>query len=186
MLRFLVENVDMDQIQAIVGVIGRAHGIRGEVMVEPRTDVPELRFARGAEVISEDGKHGFTVSAMRFQQNKMIVSFAGIDDRTKAEEIRGIVLQAIVDNSETPDDPEEFYDRHLIGLRVLNAAGEQAGTIESVDHAGSQDLLVVATSAGKRLVPFVEPLVPVVNVKDGFVQIADIHGLLDDDEEIAQ
>ncbi|MGL4832128.1 MAG: ribosome maturation factor RimM [Propionibacteriaceae bacterium] len=176
----------MDQIQAIVGVIGRAHGIRGEVMVEPRTDVPELRFAEGAEVISEDGKRGFTVAAMRLQQGRMIVSFEGIDDRTKAESIRGTVLQAFVDNAETPDDPEEFYDRHLIGLRVLNAAGEQAGTIESIDHAGSQDLLVVATSSGKRLIPFVEPLVPVVDMKEGFVQIADVHGLLDDDAEIAQ
>lgn len=176
----------MDQVQAIVGVIGKAHGIRGEVMVEPRTDVPELRFAPGAEVISEDGRRGFTVAKMRFQQDRMIVTFDGIDDRTKAESIRGIVLQALVDNAETPDDPEEFYDRHLIGLRVLNAAGEQVGTIESVDHAGPQDLLVVGTSSGRRYVPFVAPLVPVVKVKEGFVQVADVRGLLDDDAEDAR
>lgn len=176
----------MELTTAIVGRIGKAHGIKGEVMVEPRTDVPELRFATGAELSTEDGKVGHVVERMRWQGERMIVKFVGVDDRNAAEALRGTVLMAFVDANEEPEDPEEFYDRHLLGLEVRTHTGEKAGTIVAVDHAGPQDLLVVDTPGGQRWVPFVSQLVSVVDRHGGFVQLAEIHGLIDDDAEEAR
>ena len=81
---------------------------------------------------------------------------------------------------ERPSEPEEYFDRQLAGLRVLDAAGKHAGEVVEVLHLPAQDCLVVETGAGRRLVPFVSALVPRVDLEAGEVQLADVGGLLED------
>ena len=160
-----------------VGRITRAHGIRGEVTVEIFTDEVEQRFAKNAQLWASD--EPLTVERFRFHQGKLLVVFAGVNDRNRAEELRGRDLFAEVDENETPDDPDEFYDRQLVGLTVRNAAGEIVGEVISVEHFPAQDLLVVDTKIGAARVPFVDALVSEVNIAAGFLQIEDVPGLLD-------
>lgn len=166
----------------IVGRIGKAHSLKGEVSVEPRTDEPERRFAAGAELAAErpngSGLRTLTVVAMRWHQSRLLVRFAEIGDRTAAEEARGLLLSVEVDPEESPADPEEFYDHQLVGLAVVTTSGESVGTLAEVLHAAGQDLLVVATPDGEVLVPFVTALVPVVDLAAGRVEVADRPGLL--------
>ncbi|MFT3877724.1 MAG: ribosome maturation factor RimM [Propioniciclava sp.] len=167
-------------VEVLVGTVGRAHGLRGEVHVHVRTDEPERRFAEGATLLI-DGRP-CAVAALRWQAGTLLLRFDGVTDRTGAEALRGQELWARVPADEAPGEDGEFYDRQLVGLRVMDAAGAEAGTIGEVLHLPAQDVLVVRTPSGQRLVPFVTELVPVVDLEAGFVQVADVRGLLDEME----
>lgn len=166
-------------IEIIVGRIGRAHGIRGDVTIELRTDEPERRFADGAVLREEGGRRTFTVASTRWHGDRLLAKFDELPDRTAVEGVRGITLVCDTDEAEQPSGDDEFYDRQLIGLSVLDAAGEKVGTIKAVTHL-AQDLLEIATDHGVRLVPFVTALVPEVDLVAGHVRLADVAGLIDD------
>jgi len=168
----------------VIGRIGRAHGIKGEVSVEPRTDEPERRFAVG-NVLDTRTPGGdvrssaLTVTGLRWHQGRMLVRFAEFPDRTAAEAARGTLLEVRIQPDESPEDPEEFYDRQLVGLQVRTTDGGEAGTVTGVIHGAAQDLLAIKNNGREVLVPFVNALVPEVNVADGFIVVADRPGLLD-------
>jgi 16S rRNA processing protein RimM len=176
-------------MQLVVGRIGRPHGIRGDVVVDVRTDDPELRFAAGTVLATEPAADGpLTVAGFRWHSGRLLVHFAGFDDRDQADELRGVTL--VVDSADLEDtgDPDEFRDDQLIGLAVLTRAGEHVGTVADVLHSG-QDLLVISGGGPRQgaeiLVPFVTPLVPEVDVPAGRLVIDPPPGLLDPDSDSA-
>jgi 16S rRNA processing protein RimM len=170
-------------MQLAVGRILRPHGVRGELVVEVRTDDPELRLAAGAVLATEPAAAGpLTVVRARWHSGRLLVSLKGFEDRNEAERLRGVLL--LVDSAELEDlaDSDEFRDHQLIGLTVIGPDGEQVGEVTDVLHYG-QDLLVVAGS-GKRagteiMVPFVSAMVPEVDLTGGLVRIDPPPGLLD-------
>lgn len=172
-----------DQVEVVVGVIGRAHGIHGDVAIDVRTDEPERRFASGQILRDESSGRRFTVSSARDHSGRLLVTFDGLTDRTAVEAVRGVRLVVSVDAHETPEEPEEYYDRQLIGLAVHDAADRAVGTVTAVVHLAGQDLLEVATAAGPRLIPFVTELVPDVDLAAGLVRLAEVPGLLSDDDD---
>jgi 16S rRNA processing protein RimM len=184
----------------VVGVIGRPHGLRGEVLVELRTDEPERRFAPGQRLRAEGQPTAYVVASARDHGNRLLVRFEGLADRTAVEAVRGTVLVADIDPAERPVTEDEFYDRQLIGLRVrgqpadLGARGRDAdlgvrghdadlGRVIAVLHLPEQDLLEVQTPAGVRLVPFVAALVPDVDLTAGILTVAEVTGLLEDEPD---
>ncbi len=160
----------------VVGRIGPAHGLRGEVFVEPRTDEPDRRFTPGARLGSARGP--FTVAGARTHSGRLVVRFEELGDRSAAEAVRGTELTVTVDPDEAPEDPEEFYDHQLLGLRVETVEGEPVGVLERVEHNAAQDLLVIRTTEREVLFPFVAALVPEVDVPGGRIVIEDRPGLL--------
>ncbi|HUP99309.1 MAG TPA: ribosome maturation factor RimM [Aeromicrobium sp.] len=170
-----------DVVRVVVGRIGRAHGVRGELAVDVRTDEPERRFARAARLHA--GSRTLTVSRTRWHSGRLLVTFAEVADRTVAEALRGTLLEADVDAAERPADDAEFYDRQLIGLEVTTVGGDVVGQVASVAHHGEQDTLVIARpTSGEVLVPFVADLVPTVDLAAGFLVVADVPGLLDPEQ----
>jgi 16S rRNA processing protein RimM len=168
-------------MRVVVGRIGRAHGIRGEVAIDVRTDEPDRRFGPAATLIA--GDRTLTVSKTRWHSGRLLAAFAEVPDRTAAELLRGTVLEADVDPDELPSDEGEFYDRQLIGLSARSASGDTLGEITSVVHHGEQDTLVLRRgNDAEILVPFVSEIVPTVDLAGGFVVVADLPGLLDLDE----
>jgi 16S rRNA processing protein RimM len=172
-----------------VGVITRAHGIHGEVVVDLRTDEPERRFTPGTVLRSEstDRARGsattaFTVVRTREHQGRWLVTFAEIPDRTAAEAVRGARLIAEIAEDERPTGKDEYYDRQLVGLTVVVEPDDRIGTVRSVLHLPAQDVLEIDTGSGVRLVPFVTELVPDVDLDAGRIVVADVAGLLSDTE----
>lgn len=155
-------------------------GLRGEVVVDVITDDPEVRFAPGAAVHSEEGR-SWVVATTRWQSGRLVVSFDSVADRTQAEAITGAVLQAWVDADDRPEHPEEYYDRHLLGLRVRRPDGTEVGFVSDITHSGAQDLLSIQIGEDVRQVPFVTQLVPEVDLRAGYLVVADLPGLLDDE-----
>lgn len=164
-------------MKLVVGRIGRAHGIRGEVSVDVRTDDPDARFTVGTSLATE--KSGpLTIETVRAHAGRLLVRFAGYDDRTAAETLRGTLL--LVDSAEIPPlpDPDEFHDHELIGLRAVTADGTDLGEVIDVEHLG-QDLLVVQRPDGDVLVPFVTAIVPRIDLPSGQITITPPPGLFD-------
>ncbi|MEO6470635.1 MAG: ribosome maturation factor RimM [Aeromicrobium sp.] len=166
-------------MKVVIGRIGRAHGIRGDLGVDIRTDEPERRFAPGSSVLYDGGT--LMIVAARHHSGRLIVRFKGFDDRTAAETLHGKVLEVDVDTTESPDDPEEFYDHQLVGLEA-RAGDRKIGTVTQVIHMPEQDSLAIKTDEREILVPFVLELVPNVNVREGFLRIADLPGLINPDD----
>jgi 16S rRNA processing protein RimM len=186
-------------MQVTVGRIGRPHGVRGDVVVGVRTDEPELRFARGSRLDTDPvGVGPLTVAGHRWHSGNLLVRFEEISDRTAAAELGGTWL--LVDSAVLGalDDPDEFRDGDLVGLRVRTVDGTAVGTVTDVLHHG-QDILVIdpagaadpagadgvaraARAAGARaeqiLIPFVKAIVPEVDVAGGVLVIDPPEGLL--------
>jgi len=169
-------------MQLAVGRILRPHGIRGEVTVEVRTDDPGERFASGRVLATDPpGTGPLTVESARWHSGRLLVTFAGVADRDRAESLRGAWLTVDSAQLPAPADPDEFHDTDLIGLRVLTAAGEAVGTVSDVRHYG-QDLLVIEPETGggrELLVPFVAAIAVEVDVAAGRLVIDPPPGLLE-------
>ncbi|WP_432995089.1 ribosome maturation factor RimM [Dactylosporangium sp. CA-233914] len=179
----------------VVGQVIRAHGVRGEVVVDVRTDAPAERFAVGSVVQTDSTavRHlqtvppgawrpppELTIESVRPHQARLLVVFEGIYDRNLAEDMRGVLL--CVDSATIPasDDPDEFNDHELVGLDVVDAAGERVGELLRIDHAPAHDLLVVRLTDGRTgLVPFVREIVPEVDVAGRKIVITPPEGLFD-------
>ncbi|HNO39673.1 MAG TPA: ribosome maturation factor RimM [Marmoricola sp.] len=172
----------MTEDYVVVGVIGPAHGLRGEVYVAPRTDEPERRFAIGASLLGVLGneQRQFTVEQRKYHQGRTLIRFAGVANRTEAEALRGYELRCPTDQ-DSPQEPDEYYDHQLIGLEVVADSGRRIGTLKQVQHH-AQDLLVITSPEGEVLVPFVQALVPEVDLAAGRIIVRDLPGLLDPQE----
>lgn len=170
-------------MRVVVGRIGRPHGIRGEVTVEPRTDEPDERFAPGAVLLVDGPVRQLTVGRAHWHSGRLLIAFEGVDDRNAAEALRGLLLEAERDEDQTPDDPEEFYDSSLVGCAVVDPAGASIGTVREVVHLPAQDLLDVEMASGRRaLVPFVAEIVTSVDIAGRRVVVDAPPGLLDLEE----
>ncbi|MBK9738715.1 MAG: ribosome maturation factor RimM [Actinobacteria bacterium] len=154
--------------------------MRGEVTVETRTDEPEERFAPGA-VLSVDGPvTSLVVERTHWHSGRLLVTFAGIADRSEAESLRGLLLHVERAEDETPDDPDEYYDSTLTGCVVVRDDGTVVGLVDEVVHLPSQDMLVVHTDDEREvMVPFVSAIVVSVDVATRRIVISPPEGLLD-------
>lgn len=176
-------------MDVVVGRVGRAHGVRGEVGVELRTDEPERRFIVGAVLRTDPDDRRLEIRSVRTHRERLLLAFEGLTDRTAVEPLGGALLLLDVPETETPADPDEFYDRQLVGLgvRPLSASGAEPGpsigTVTDVLHLPVQDVLAVRLhTGGETLVPFVADLVPVVDPAAGHVGVVDLPGLLTGDD----
>ncbi|WP_221353918.1 ribosome maturation factor RimM [Streptomyces beigongshangae] len=174
-------------MQLVVARVGRAHGIKGEVTVEVRTDEPELRLAPGAVLATDPASTGpLTIETGRVHSGRLLLRFAGVRDRDAAEALRNTLLIAEVDPDETPEDPDEYYDHQLMDLDVVLEDGTGVGRITEISHLPHQDLFVVERADGTEvLIPFVEEIVVGIDLEEQRAVIAPPPGLIDDRAEIA-
>jgi 16S rRNA processing protein RimM len=174
-------------VQLVVARIGRAHGIKGEVTVEVRTDEPELRLAPGAVLATDPPSAGpLTIASGRVHSGRLLLRFEGIDDRNAAEALRNTLLIAEVDPDELPEEEDEFYDYQLIDLDVVTEDGVSVGRITEISHLPSQDLFIVERpDGGEVMIPFVAEIVTEIDLEEQRAVIAPPPGLIDDRAEIA-
>lgn len=166
-------------MQLQVARIGKPHGIRGEVTVQVLTDAPADRFVPGTEFVVEPVSAGpLTVESARWNKDILLLGFEGIKTRNQAETLRGAKL--FIETEELDEDSEEgWYEHELVGLEA-RVGSQVVGKIAALHTMPVQDLLVVEDADGKEiLVPFVEQIVPEVNVAGGFVLLTPPDGLFD-------
>jgi 16S rRNA processing protein RimM len=170
-------------VELIVGRVAKAHGVTGELVVDVRTDDPELRFAPGAILrakASDQGEHNYVVAAVRPHGNRLLLRLEGVADRDAAEALRGSLF--VIDAEDLPpiDEPDTFYDHQLEGLLVRTTEGRDIGTVAEVLHTAGGELLAVDRAhGGELLVPFVTAIVTSVSLDTGIVEIDPPEGLLE-------
>lgn len=166
-------------MRVIVGRVVRAHGIRGEVVIEPRTDRPQERFVPGAVLRTSAGAT-LTLRSVRPHGERLLVRVRGVSDRAEAERLRGTTLEADLDPADGCGDAEVYPDAVLVGLRAVEMSGAEVGQVVGVEHLPAQDLLVIRHANGTQsLVPFVAAIVPEVCLDTGCLRIDPPDGLLD-------
>lgn len=169
-------------MDVVVGRVAKAHGIRGELAVEVRTDSPEQRFAPGAVVAARlrDGtSRPLTLATIRTHGERLLVTFDEVPDRNVAESLRGALLLADTDALPPTDDPDEFYDHELEGLAAVLTDGSAVGTVREIVHSAAGELLAIDMAGREVLVPFVREIVPEVDIAGRRVVIDPPEGLLD-------
>jgi 16S rRNA processing protein RimM len=171
-------------MELIVGRVTKAHGIAGELVVDVRTDDPDIRFAPGASLRAKKPRdpgpeRSFVVEAARPHGARLLVRLAGVIDRDGADALRGSLF--VIDSDELPpiDEPDTYYDHQLEGLAVRTTTGQEIGVVAEVLHTAGGELLSVKRDSGELLVPFVSAIVTAVSLDEGTLEIEPPDGLLD-------
>jgi len=167
-----------------VGRLTKPHGLKGGLKVELFTDSPEERFAPGSVLHLQvpEGSEWFgrtlTVRELRFFNSMPVAFFAEVADRTAAESIVRAILWIDAATVEESVEDNAWYNHQLVGLEVRRGE-ELLGTVSEVQHFPAQDLLSVKTPSGIVLVPFVEAIVPSVDLEAGVVSVTPPAGLFE-------
>lgn len=157
-----------------VGTVGPPHGLDGTVYVWPDTDDP-TRFAPGTGLLV--GGIRMRVEKTRRSSERLFVKFAEVSNRTSAEKLRGMVV-SIEERRRRDLGSDEFWPDELEGLEVRNPKGAPVGRVKGVIWAAAQNRIAIETPAGVREAPFVDELVPEVNLEEGYLILMDIPGLI--------
>lgn len=190
-----------------IGYVSGVHGFQGDVRVKPNTDFPELRFSTpGRRWLKQMVMGGESVQEIELEegrehsgQNCWILKFTGIDSAEEAKMLIGATL--LVTEEDKPELEEgEFYTHDLNGMRVfMKENGKLLGTVINVFNNGANDLLQISLDSsfdvldknGKPkpeeieasgqlvLVPFVEAIVPDVDMNRREMHITPPKGLLE-------
>lgn len=160
-----------------VARIGKPHGIRGEVTVQLMTDDPDARFEPGTvfDVESSPVKK-LTVEGARWNKEILLVAFDEVPDRNIAETMRGSLL--FLETAELEeDDDDAWYEHELVGLSA-RIGTEIVGKVTGLRTNDAQDLLIIEDTEGAEvLVPFVEAIVPEVDLQAGHIRLTPPEGL---------
>lgn len=149
----------------VVGVVRAPHGVRGEVRVEPLTDMFAERFRVGAKLRCE-GVGELTVAAVRGTEQDPIVRFTGYDDRAAAEALRHKELA--VERTEARRAAGQAYLwGDLVGLEVWTPDGHRLGVVTEIIRAGEADVLVVRGDAGETMLPAIASVIRDVDMAAG-------------------
>ena len=158
-----------------VGHVTKAHGIRGEVAVEIRSDNPD-RFAEGATLFTDDGR-SLTIERAHAHGARMLVKFSEVDDRHAGEALRGHEL--VVPESWLPELPEgEYWPFQLEGCTVVTESGRSLGAVSEVIPNPANDLWVaVGTDGEETLVPAIHDVIVAVDIAAKRIVVRDVPGL---------
>jgi 16S rRNA processing protein RimM len=166
-------------LELVVARIGRAHGIRGEVTIELRTDNPAERFEIGSIFKTEPAKFApLEIASVRDHNGTLLLSFKGRVDRNSVEELRNVLLIAEVDIPTPSAEDNEFHATLLLGCRVFTEAKEELGEVIDILQLPTQDTLVVERNGEEILIPFVKKHVPIVDVKAKKIVVREMEGLI--------
>lgn len=171
-------HIDLHPEFMLIGRVIRPHGIRGELVMDILTDMPqyfdtpELHIGPKPENLVR-----FTNSAKRFHQGRVLVKLQEVNDRDYAENLRQQYV-FISRQYELPLEEGEFYLHQLIGMQVIDEAGELLGEVTDTIQTGANDVFVVNGAKGEILIPDIEDVVLNVDRATGRITVHLLPGLL--------
>ena len=164
----------------LVGRVARAHGNKGQVIVNPDTDFPAERCAEGNVLVVEQAGQQVErrIASVRFQQGRPIIALDGIETMDDAEALAGAELK--LPATELGPLPAQTYYRHdLVGCEVRTAGGQIVGKVDRVEGTLERSLLVVASQRGEVMIPMIEGILVTVDVQGREIVIDPPVGLLE-------
>ena len=161
-----------------IGQITKPHGVRGEVSVVVLTDFPE-RFTSMETVLvgDEDEADELQVASVRWNNDRVLMRFEEISDRTMAETLRGLYLLIPIEAAKPLSDGLH-YSFQLIGLTVISDEGEQLGVLTDILETGVHDVYVVKGDQGEILLPNTDEVIRSVDLAAQEMHVHLIPGLI--------
>jgi 16S rRNA processing protein RimM len=162
----------------LLGEIGAAQGLKGEVRIRSYTQDP-ASIARYGALEDEQGRL-IEIEAVRVAPKALIARIKGIATREAAEALNRTKLY--IERARLPErEEEEWYHAELIGLATVDSRGEEIGTVVAIHNFGAGDLIEVKPAKGGAtvLVPFTRDTVPEVDVEGGRLVLAPPEGLFE-------
>ncbi|WP_148133795.1 ribosome maturation factor RimM [Candidatus Formimonas warabiya] len=146
-----------------IGKIIAAHGVHGEVKVQPLTDFPR-RFKKTKKVWVDAVNHYLDIEQVREQQDLFLIKFCGFDHREEAEKLKNSLVQVDPDQvAKLP--PGHFFHFQIIGLDVYDADSQHLGQVKEILETGANDVYVVKRENKKDLLlPALKSVVLAIDV----------------------
>jgi 16S rRNA processing protein RimM len=138
----------------LVGRIARAHGLRGQVIVNPETDFADERFKVGATLLVGDDERPMRISSARFQQSRPVIALEGIESMDEAESLAGADLK-VPPEALGALPAGTFYHHDLVGCQVQDTEGRLIGEVAAVEGPMEASRLVINAPHGEVLIPLV-------------------------------
>lgn len=162
----------------LVGRVARAHGNKGQVIVNPETDFPDERFAAGVTLLVGDGAEPKTIVASRFHQGRPVIAFEGIDTMDDAEALAGADLK--VHASDRAPLPQGTYYRYdLVGCEVQDTGGRVIGEVAAVEGPIDTSRLVINAPHGEVLIPLAADICVEIDPGAKRIRVAAPEGLIE-------
>lgn len=166
----------------LLGVIGAAHGIKGEVRIKAFTGDP-LAIADYGPLTDEQGRR-FEIAEIRPAKEVVVARLKGITSREAAESLNGVNLFVSRDKIPAPEDEDEFLQADLIGCAVVGPDGVVLGTVTTVANYGAGDLLDILLPDGRSvLMPFTKAFAPRIDIAARRIDAVPPEGLFEADDE---
>ncbi len=163
----------------LIGTIAGTFGNKGDLKILPLINPPEILLELKSIFIEDlnGSKQEFTVLRAKRHKNIFIFTFEGINDMNVAEDLCG--LSAYVPSLGFKElKKNEYFYHDLEGLTAYTEDGMEIGKIDHIIKGGN-DILVIKSASGKEImVPFVDEIVPEVNLKEKTITVNVIEGLL--------
>jgi 16S rRNA processing protein RimM len=162
----------------VIGRVARAHGNKGQVIVNLETDFPGERFAPGARVLVGATEEPRTITSVRFHQGRPVIGLEGVNSMDEADALAGAELQVPADS--LPALPEGTYHRHdLVGCEVRDVRGGIIGVVSAVEGPMETSRLVIDAPHGEVLIPLVADICVEVAPAEKRITVQMPEGLLD-------
>jgi 16S rRNA processing protein RimM len=152
-----------------IGRLRSAHGVSGEITLEPWTDFPE-RIKRGSHLFLGDEHQDVVVTAIRGKDRLLILSLEGYDVREAVNELRNSVVYT--KTTGLPVLPEgQYYHHQLIGLQAVDEKGQKLGKVKELIETGAKDVLVIEDQGRESLIPMAREFVLDVDLAKGVIRL---------------
>jgi 16S rRNA processing protein RimM len=160
-----------DANRLLMGRIGAAHGIKGEVRIQSFTEDP-LALVDYREFSTNRPGLTIIVERARATTNVLVARLKGVDDRNAAEKLNGVELYVERERLPGIEADDDFYVADLIGLDVRGLDGQALGKVLAVPNFGAGDILEIGGAGHEtQLIPFTRAAVPEVKIAEGFVVV---------------
>ena len=170
-----------EPVYLIVGYLRRAHGVRGEMVMEVQTDFPE-RLKANAKVFVGKNYQPMIIASARAHSEGLLIKLNGIDTPEDAARYRNQLVY--VTAADRPPLPKgQFYVHELIGFDVVDEEENFIGKLTEITQTGANDVYVVTSRDGKEiLLPAIPSVVLNIDADRGLIRVHLIPGLLDESE----
>ena len=168
----------MDDDLILIGTIARAHGNKGQVIVNPESDFMDERFREGVTLLVGEPPRPVRVTSARFHQGRPVIGLEGIETMDAAERMAGVELRMPLSALGTL--PAQTYYRHdLVGCQVEDTEGRLIGEVTAVEGPMEASRLVIAAPHGEVLIPLVAAICVEVSPAQKRIRVAAPDGLLE-------
>jgi len=157
----------------IMGRVASAFGIRGWVKIQPFSEFVDSLLEYKTWYMGHENGPWNEVKVIQFETHDrtLAVQFSDCPDRTAAEKLKGLLI-AVPRNCLPAQEEGEYYWADLIGLAVVNEAGEALGTVVELLDTGANDVLIVRGNGPDVLIPFLNSVIKHVDMAGRTIQVA--------------